>query len=332
MAVAEAHLAATFNKPGHDIVDHYTYFICSDGDLMEGISHEAASFAGHFKLGKLIGFYDDNQHHDRRLAPISRSPTTRAKRFEAYGWQVLHIDDVNDLDEIDGAIAEAQSDTERPTLVDHAHAHRLRQPASRTREKAHGEPLGKDEVVATKKNLGWPSTRAVLRARRGARALAQDEGARRAAARRVERASGTRTRRRIRTTPKELERRLAGKLPAGLGERRSRRSRRRTATSRAAPRSARCSTRPPTRSPSWSADRPTSRRRTTRRSRRGRTSRPTTTPARYMHFGIREHGMGVDHERHGAARRRHPVRRHVPDLLGLHAAGDSSRVRSCTST
>ena len=116
MAVAEAHLAAQFNRDGHGIVDHYTYFICSDGDLMEGVSHEAASFAGHFKLGKLIGFYDDNRITIDGSTDLTFTDDT-AKRFEAYGWQVLHIADVNDLDAIDRAITEAKADTSRPTMV-----------------------------------------------------------------------------------------------------------------------------------------------------------------------------------------------------------------------
>ena len=155
MAVAEAHLAATFNKPDHSIVDHYTYFICSDGDLMEGISHEAASFAGHFKLGKLIGFYDDNRITIDGSTDLTFTDDT-AKRFEGYGWQVLHISDVNDLDQIQGAIAEAQSDSERPTIVitrTHIGFGSPRQDS----EKAHGEPLGAENVLITKKNLGWPS-------------------------------------------------------------------------------------------------------------------------------------------------------------------------------
>ena len=155
MAVAEAHLAAVFNKPGHDIVDHYTYFICSDGDLMEGISHEAASFAGHFKLGKLIGFYDDNHITIDGSTALTFTDDT-AKRFEAYGWQVLRISDVNDLDAIEAAIAEAQDDTSRPTLIvtrTHIGYGSPRQDS----EKAHGEALGKDNVIATKKHYGWPS-------------------------------------------------------------------------------------------------------------------------------------------------------------------------------
>jgi transketolase len=156
MAVAEAHLAAGFNKPGHEIVDHYTYFICSDGDLMEGISHEAASFAGHFKLGKLIGFYDDNRITIDGSTDLTFTDDT-TKRFEAYGWQVLHISDVNDLDQIEAAIGDAQAETERPTLVvtkTHIGYGSPRQDS----EKAHGEALGKENVLITKKNLGWPST------------------------------------------------------------------------------------------------------------------------------------------------------------------------------
>ncbi|HVX39242.1 MAG TPA: transketolase, partial [Gemmatimonadaceae bacterium] len=155
-AVAEAHLAATFNKPDCGIVDHYTYFICSDGDLMEGISHEAASFAGHYKLGKLIGFYDDNRITIDGSTDLTFTDDT-AKRFEAYGWQVLHISDVNDLDQIEAAIAEAQSDTERPTMIvtkTHIGFGSPRQDS----EKAHGEALGNENVLITKKNLGWPST------------------------------------------------------------------------------------------------------------------------------------------------------------------------------
>src|SRR5438045_3895816 len=116
MAIAEAQLAALFNRPGHSIIDHYTYFLASDGDLMEGISHEAGSLGGHLKLGKLIGFYDDNHITIDGSTDLAFSDDT-AKRIESYGWHVLHIADVNDLDEIEGAIAEAQSDAERPTMV-----------------------------------------------------------------------------------------------------------------------------------------------------------------------------------------------------------------------
>jgi len=155
LAVAEAHLATTFNKPGHEIVDHYTYFICSDGDLMEGISHEAASFAGHYKLGKLIGFYDDNHITIDGSTDLTFTDDT-AKRFEAYGWQVLHIGDVNDLDQIEAAIGQAQSDPDRPTLIVTRTHIGFGSPRQHS-EKAHGEALGVENVLITKKNIGWPS-------------------------------------------------------------------------------------------------------------------------------------------------------------------------------
>ena len=106
MAMAEAQLAALFNRPGHEIVDHYTYFLASDGDLMEGISHEACSLAGHLKLGKLIGFYDDNRITIDGSTDLAFSDDT-AKRFEAYGWHVQRVTDGNDLEAIDAEIGRA---------------------------------------------------------------------------------------------------------------------------------------------------------------------------------------------------------------------------------
>ncbi|HEX8849701.1 MAG TPA: transketolase [Gemmatimonadaceae bacterium] len=156
MAVAEAHLAARFNREGHDVVDHYTYFICSDGDLMEGVSHEAASFAGHFRLGKLIGFYDDNRITIDGSTDLTFTDDT-GKRFEAYGWHVLHLDDVNDLEAIDTVIAEAKAVTDRPTLVVTRTHIGYGSPNRVDTAKAHGEPLGVEEVKLAKQNLGWPS-------------------------------------------------------------------------------------------------------------------------------------------------------------------------------
>jgi len=157
MAMAESHLSAVFNKPGQSIIDHFTYFICSDGDLMEGISHEASSFAGHYKFGKLIGFYDDNHITIDGSTDLTFTDDT-AKRFEAYGWQVLHIADVNDLDAIDAAVAEAKSDMTRPTLVVTRTHIGYGSPHRQDTAKAHGEALGADEVKLTKENLGWPTT------------------------------------------------------------------------------------------------------------------------------------------------------------------------------
>lgn len=155
MAMAEAHLAAVFNTPGHELVNHHTWFVASDGDLMEGISHEAASFAGHFGLGKLIGFYDDNRITIDGSTDLTYSDDAR-KRFEGYGWQVLDLADVNDLAAIDQVVAAAKSDKVRPTLVITRTHIGYGSPNRQDTAKAHGEPLGKDEVVATKKNLGWP--------------------------------------------------------------------------------------------------------------------------------------------------------------------------------
>jgi len=155
MAMAEAHLAAVLNRPGHEVVNHHTWFIASDGDLMEGISHEAASFAGHFGLGKLIGFYDDNRITIDGSTDLTYTDDA-AKRFAGYGWHVLHLADVNDLDAIDRVVAEARAETGRPTIVITRTHIGYGSPNRQDTAKAHGEPLGKDEVVATKKNLGWP--------------------------------------------------------------------------------------------------------------------------------------------------------------------------------
>lgn len=156
-ALAEAHLAAAFNRPGHTIVDHYTYFVAGDGCLMEGISHEAASYAGHLKLGKLIGFFDDNGITIDGSTALTCSDDV-AQRFASYGWQVLHVADVNDIAAIDAAIAEAKRDAERPTLIITKTHIGFGSPNRQDSAKAHGEPLGKDEIALTKQAYGWPST------------------------------------------------------------------------------------------------------------------------------------------------------------------------------
>ncbi len=157
MAATEAHLAATFNRDGHTIVDHVTWFVAGDGCLMEGISHEAASFAGHFKLGKLIGFYDDNGISIDGKTSLTYSDDA-AQRFAAYGWQVLHIGDVNDLAAIDAAVAAARADTARPTLIITRTHIGYGSPNRQDTAKAHGEPLGKEEIALTKAALGWTET------------------------------------------------------------------------------------------------------------------------------------------------------------------------------
>jgi transketolase len=151
MAAAEAHLAGVFNREGHTIVGHHTYFIAGDGCMMEGISHEAASFAGHFGLGKLIGFYDDNHISIDGSTDLTYSDDA-AKRFEAYGWHVLRVADGNDLDALDRAIVEAQAETKRPTLVIVRTHIGFGSPNKQDTAKAHGEALGAKEIELTKQN------------------------------------------------------------------------------------------------------------------------------------------------------------------------------------
>jgi transketolase len=154
MAVAERFLADTFNRPGHEIVDHRVYAICSDGDLMEGVSYEAGSFAGTNGLGKLIYFYDDNHITIDGTTAISFGED-RALRFEALGWHVQTVADVNDLAALRAAIAEAQGETERPSIVI-VHSHiAYSAPHAVDTAKAHGAPLGEEEVAAAKRALGW---------------------------------------------------------------------------------------------------------------------------------------------------------------------------------
>jgi len=155
-AVAETHLAATFNRPGHAVIDHRTWFIASDGDLMEGISHEAASFAGHLRLGRLIGFYDDNHITIEGETELTYSDDV-AMRFEAYGWHVQRVEDGNDLDALDRAIRVAKEETGRPSLIIVRTHIAFGSPNRQDTAQAHGEPLGVDEVRLTKQNLGWPS-------------------------------------------------------------------------------------------------------------------------------------------------------------------------------
>jgi transketolase len=156
MAIAEAHLAARFNRPGHPIVDHRTYVICSDGDMMEGISHEAASLAGHLKLGKLTVFYDDNRITIEGPTSLAFSEDV-ARRFEAYGWHVQRVADVNDLGALEHASRVAQAETARPSLVVVRSHIGYGAPKKQDQASAHGAPLGKDEIAGAKNAYGWPS-------------------------------------------------------------------------------------------------------------------------------------------------------------------------------
>ncbi len=156
LAIAEAWFAARFNRPGHTIVDHYTYGICGDGDLMEGISQEAASLAGHLQLGKLIFLYDQN--HISLAGGTSLCFTEDvAKRFQAYGWHTHHIERGNDTEEIAKALEAARAETRRPSLI-LVHTHiGYGSPKKQDTFEAHGNPLGDEELQAAKKALGWGS-------------------------------------------------------------------------------------------------------------------------------------------------------------------------------
>ncbi len=155
MAIAERFLAARFNRPGFEIVDHYIYAIVSDGDLMEGVASEAASLAGHLKLGRLIYLYDSN--HITLAGEIGLNFTEDVcKRFEAYGWHVQSIEDGSDIEAISKAITTARNETTRPSLISVRTHIGYGSPHKQDTFEAHGSPLGPEEVIATKKNLGWP--------------------------------------------------------------------------------------------------------------------------------------------------------------------------------
>ncbi len=155
MAIAEKYLAAQFNRPGFEIVDHHTYGICSDGDLMEGISHEAASLAGHLGLGKLIFLYDDNEISIDGSTDLAFTEDV-GQRFEAYHWHVEHVDDGNDLEAIDAALSRAHAESDRPSLIIVRTIIGYGSPNKQNTADAHGEPLGEEEVVLAKRALGWP--------------------------------------------------------------------------------------------------------------------------------------------------------------------------------
>jgi transketolase len=155
MALAERLLAARFNRPGHEIIDHRTWVIASDGDLMEGASGEAVSLAGHLGLGKLVVFYDDNRITTEGCTELAFSESVTG-RFEAYGWQVLTVADVNDVDALSRAIDKARADVARPSLVVVRSTIAYGAPTKQRTAAAHGAPLGGDEVDTAKEQLGWP--------------------------------------------------------------------------------------------------------------------------------------------------------------------------------
>jgi transketolase len=155
MALAEAHLAEIFNRPGHTVIDHRTWVLCSDGDLMEGVSSEAASLAGHLKLGKLVWIWDDNRITIEGGTEIAVSDNIPA-RFVAHGWQVLEVEDANDLEALAEAFDQAAAGGGRPTLIRVRSHIAFGAPTKQDTPGAHGAPLGADEVRATKAAYGWP--------------------------------------------------------------------------------------------------------------------------------------------------------------------------------
>ncbi|MDQ0256697.1 transketolase [Evansella vedderi] len=154
MAMAERHLAKTYNKEKFNIVDHFTYAICGDGDLMEGVSAEAASLAGHLKLGRLVVMYDSNDISLDGDLNLSFSESVE-DRFKAYGWQVIRVEDGNDTSSIQQAIQEAKADLNRPTLIEVKTVIGFGSPNKSGKSASHGAPLGKDEVKLTKEAYHW---------------------------------------------------------------------------------------------------------------------------------------------------------------------------------
>ena len=154
MALAERHLATIFNHPGYEIIDHYTYMICGDGDLMEGITAEAASFAGHMGLAKLLCIYDDNGISIEGNTDITFTEDV-GLRFKAYNWHVIRVEDGNNLDDIYKAIKEAREETNKPSIIILRTHIAFGSPNKQDSADAHGSPLGEEEIRLTKKNLGW---------------------------------------------------------------------------------------------------------------------------------------------------------------------------------
>ncbi|HWH13460.1 MAG TPA: transketolase [Miltoncostaeaceae bacterium] len=212
-ALAERMLAARFNREGHEVVDHRTWFICSDGDLMEGISQEAASIAGHLGLGKLVGLYDDNRISLDGPIGLSFSEDV-AGRFSATGWRVLNVADGNDAAELDRVLGQAADGDGRPTLVIVRTQIGFGAPTKADSSASHGSPLGPDEVAGAKRNYGWPEEPPFL-VPDEVRAWA---GALRERGREAEERWNRRMEAYREAHPEdaaELERRLRGELPAG---------------------------------------------------------------------------------------------------------------------
>jgi transketolase len=217
MAIAEAHLAARFNRDGFPLFDHRIWVLASDGDLMEGVASEASSLAGHLALGKLNVFYDSNHITIDGETDITFTEDV-GRRYEAYGWHVLRVDDGEDLAALDRAMEEMAAETSRPSLAVVRTHIGFGSPNKQDSSSAHGSPLGADEVKATKENLGWPlePTFRVPDEAREAFAALREEGALHSKAwdELLERYGAEHA-----EAAEELRRRLAGELPAGWRER-----------------------------------------------------------------------------------------------------------------
>ena len=213
MAVAEAYLAARYNRPGFDIINHFTYGIVSDGDLMEGVAAESASLAGHLKLGKLIYVYDNNRISLAASTDVTFTEDV-AKRFEAYGWHTQSVNDGNDLNALDRALRAARDESARPSLVLVRTHIGYGAPGKQDTFEAHGSPLGAEETKKTKEKLGWPLEPAFYvpddALARFREAVSRGE--------KIEREWNERFSAYAQKFPdlaKELKRMLAGELPAG---------------------------------------------------------------------------------------------------------------------
>ncbi|HTD83698.1 MAG TPA: transketolase [Gemmatimonadaceae bacterium] len=212
MAVGEAHMAAVFNRD-QKIYDHHVYFIASDGDMMEGVSHESASFAGHTRLGKLIGFYDDNHITIEGDTELTFSDDTGA-RWEAYGWHVQHVADANDLAALNRAIDAAKTESARPSLIVVRSHIAYGSPHKHDTAEAHGSPLGQDEITLTKQALGYPSQEPFYVAPEALRYW-RDQGKRRAKAQDDWNETYAAYKAANPGLEAELQRRLRGELPEG---------------------------------------------------------------------------------------------------------------------
>ena len=226
LAIAERWLAATFNRPGHEVVNHHTYVMASDGDMMEGVAAEAASIAGQFRLGRLIVLYDANQITLSASADVTFTEDVGA-RFQAYGWHVEHIDGM-DIAAVDAALTKAKAIDDRPSLIVARTHIGYGSPHKHDTFQAHGEPLGVEEVRLTKRALGWPEDKSFLHSRRGLGPVSQVGRARAATSRRNGIDAWTRCALSIRSWPTSFGRRSPVNCPRD-GMRPFPASRRRTA-------------------------------------------------------------------------------------------------------